>query len=60
MFGKMGSIACVFFIVLALVGMSTANPVIGKKSNSYSYLFSMFIVIVENRKSFKVISLFRF
>lgn len=28
----MGPIACLFFIVLALIGMSSSNPVIGKKS----------------------------
>lgn len=31
----MGSIAFISFIVLMLIGMSSANPVIGKKSNRY-------------------------
>lgn len=40
MYAKMGPIAVISFIVLALIGMSSANPVIGKKSNSYHFRYS--------------------
>lgn len=43
MYAKMGSIAFISFIVLALIGMSSANPVIGKKSNSYHFRYSQSI-----------------
>lgn len=45
----MGSIVFISFIVLMLIGMSSANPVIGKKSNSYPYL--KFILNIECNKN---------
>lgn len=33
MFGRVGVTVCIAFIMLALVELSSANPVIGKKSN---------------------------
>lgn len=46
MFGKMGSIAFISFIVLMLIGMSSANPVIGKKS----FFFLKSILNIEHDK----------